>query len=246
MSSPQEKHAALSRMATVMNLNRSNLTNMVSSHYLQQSLSFATLERFLDQAVSLAGEKSRFNIGSMNGGLVVSIDLRPTIPEAPTKASKKRAYDDSADRANAAVSAARKRLTHDASITPEMLEAAEKQIERMFRDVRGTNKELVFESLGLSVTPTTLVTASASAASGSSGVSSKPKLIVACRLSAGIALPIYTLRGALATSGAFPDGMMTTNPESLGPEYRLPLSELGKHAETEGQRSILMFSAVTV
>ena len=62
-------------------------------------------------------------------------------------------------------------------------------------------------------------------------VSSRPKLIVACRLSAGIAVPVYALRSALSTTGAFPDGMMTTNPDSLGPEYRLPLSGLGKAAE---------------
>ena len=40
------------------------------------------------------------------------------------------------------------------------------------------------------------------------------------------------------------DGMMTTNPETLGPEYRLPLSELGRAAEGAGQHSILLFSAV--
>lgn len=235
-------HEQLSRHGSCVNATQSRLGNGVSAHYAKNSLSFAQIERFLDNASKLVTDKSKYNLGSIGEDLVVSVSLNPATVPPPARSGKKRGYDDSADRAKAAVDAARKRLTKDPSITYEMLKVAEEQIERMFRDVKGANGELVFESLGLSVTPTTLVTASASSSIPS--LSTRPKLIVACRLSAGIAVPIYTLRAALGKDGCFPDGMMTTNPESLGPEYRLPLSELGKAAEGNGQHSILLFSAV--
>lgn len=242
MDRVQPLHDQLSRHGALLTTNRSVLSNGVSAHYTKQSLSFAQLERFLEQASKLVTDKCKFNLGSIGEELLVSVGLREGSAPPPPKTGKKRGYDDSADRAKAAVDAARKRLMKDPAITEAMLKAAEEQIERMFRDVKGANNELVFESLGLSVTPTTVVTASASAPVPNS--STRPKLIVACRLSAGIAVPIYALRGALGTGGAFPDGMMTTNPDSLGPEYRLPLSELGRAAEGNGQRSILLFAAV--
>lgn len=242
MDRVQEKHSELSRQAPALTAYRSVLSNCVSAHYVRTSLSFAQLERFLAATLTAVGDKSKFNMGSMGDELVISANLRTTSDVPPPKTGRKRGYDDSADRAKAAVDAARKRLMADPSITEAMLKMAEEQIERMFRDVKGSSGELVFESLGLSVTPTTHVTASSSSSMPS--VSSRPKLIVACRLSAGIAVPVYALRSALSTTGAFPDGMMTTNPDSLGPEYRLPLSGLGKAAEGNGQRSILMFCAV--
>jgi len=242
MERVQELHSQVTRHSGLLSTARSALANCISAHYIRTSLSFAQLERFLENTAQNVPEKSKFNLGTLGDELVISINLRASSAPPPARSGKKRVYDDSGDRAKAAVDAARKRLMSDPSITESMLKVAEKQIERMFRDVKGSNGELVFESLGLSVTPTTVVTASAS--SGTPSASTRPKLIVACRLSAGIAVPIYTLRAALGADGAFPDGMMTTNPESLGPEYRLPLSELGKAAEGNGQRSILMFSAV--
>lgn len=242
MNGVQTLHDQLVRHGALMTITRSVLSNGVSSHYTRQSMSFAQLERFLEGASKLVGDQSKYNIGSLGGELVISVGLRQGSAPPPPKSGKKRGYDDSADRAKAAVDAARKRLMKDSSITEAMLKAAEEQIQRMFRDVKGANNELVFESLGLSVTTATVVSASASSAVPSA--SSRPKLIVACRLSAGIAMPVYALRSALGTDKGFPDGMMTTNPESLGPEYRLPLSELGRAAEGAGQHSILLFSAV--
>lgn len=243
----QATHEQLTRQSVQINAERSTLTNGVSVHFTKKSLSFAQLERFLDNASKIVTDTTKYNIGSMRDELLVSVNVRSATVPPPPKSGKKRGYDDSADRAKAAVDAARKRLTKDPSITDAMLKSAEEQIERMFRDVKGTNGELIFESLGLSVTPTTMVTSSASSEKSipSTGPSTRPKLIIACRLSAGVAVPVYALRGALSTKGVFPDGMMTTNPDTLGPEYRLPLSELGRAAEGNGQRSILMFTAVT-
>lgn len=244
MDRVQAAHRSLETYASrILNVQRSALTNCVSAHYLRTSLSFAQLERFLESASTQQADTTKYNLGSLSDEIVVSINLRPGEGMPPSKSGKKRSYDDSADRAKAAIDAARKRLMKDEAISEGMLKTAERQIERMFRDVKGANGELIFESLGLSVTPTVVVNASASA-SPSVQPSTRPKLIVACRLSAGIGLPIYALRKALSDGGAFPDGMMTTNPSELGPEYRLPLSELGRAAEGNGQRSILLFAAV--
>lgn len=240
-------HQKLCKHAGLLTLDKSTLANFVSAHFIKNSLAFAQLERFLEQTAAIVPKGARYNIGSLGDHLVISVGLRRDeglLGETQNRSKKKRKHDDSADRAKAAVDAARKRLVHDSSITETLLDAAQQQIERLFRDIKGAGDELVFESLGLSVTPTTLVTASCSAQIPSQ--STRPKLIIACRLSAGIAVSIHALRSALGDGKGLPDGLLTTSAETLGPEFRLPLSVLGRAAEKSGQKSILLFSAVAV
>ena len=188
------------------------------------------------------------------GSIVVSINLQASSPATDNASKKKRGYDDSHDRARESVNAARLRLQKNKSATvdDDHLNLAEDVIANMFRHIKGFNGELVIESLGLSVSPnkmfksttTSTSTGNSSSAQPPPNFSTRPQLIIACPLSGGVAIPLSTLKRVLSQNETFFDGMITTNVDSLGPEYRLPMNELGKEAESKGQKSMLLFVAV--
>lgn len=243
-------------------------------HFAGNPLSLSQLGRFLNETTKLVKHRDAFNIGALGGNLIVSIKLTPvgvareTTSSTTTSTStpkplgsgsflephrrysqSKRGYDDSLDRAREAVGAARTRLGRGEEHLEHLgthLDVAEGIIANMFREIKGSNGELVFESLGLSVSPSRVI--QTNAFQGEQAVqpnfSTRPRLIIACRLSGGIAIPLFTLKRVLSQNGQFLDGMITTKIDSLGPEYRLPLSHLGKEAESKGQQSILLFLAV--
>ena len=126
----------------------------------------------------------------------------------------------------------------------EALNRTRTMIEELLRNVRGPQREEVFEACGLSLAPPPSPTAAATngAANGAATTNARPRRRLACRLAAGVPLPLALLRTALGP--CFRDGMLTTRPETLGPEYQLPLSAAGNAIEAAGQRSILLFAAV--
>lgn len=262
----EEQHEVLTRL-TKENLKTAanKLRNGTSSHTLDSPVSLSQVQAFLTASSACKGlvaSSKRFHIGSVGGSLVLSSRLRPSAPVSTgTKTStKKRGYDDSEDRAKAVLEAARTRLNNNKNdkidVTDELLQRAEETITRLFRDLRGAAGEVVVEALGLSVS-----THGAAAAEKQSPASVKalptpptrPKLILAARLAAGVAIPLDVLRRALMPGkegsecdDKFPDGMLSVSPENLAPEYRLPISTLTKTVEAEGQKPILLFSSVGV
>lgn len=263
MEQVETLHESLCKHDALLNATSSKLSNCVSIHYTGNPLSLSQLDRFLNESVAVVKQRSAYHIGSLSGNLVVSVNLRTEASAAPSsslsKPKSKRGYDDSSDRAKDAVDAARERLQNNKTkaVSEDHLRMAQSIIERMFRDIKGSNGELVFESLGLSVSQAQAMrTNTASFGNGSSNgsatppsansFSTRPNLVIACRLSGGIAIPIQTLKRVLSQEGKFLDGMITTKAETLGPEYRLPLSQLGKEAESKGQASMLMFIAVPI
>lgn len=118
------------------------------------------------------------------------------------------------------------------------LELAKSTVAALLSTVKGANGEEVFESCGLSLAPVTTAGGNGGGVAGGE----RPRLILACRLSAGVALPLVALRTALGP--CFVDGMVTTHPESLSESYQLPLSASGMAVEAAGQRSVLLFAAV--
>ena len=259
-----ELHESLTKHTELIHSSNTKLSNCISMHFSGNPLSLLQLGRFLDESSKAVRNRAAYNIGSMAGNLIVSVKLNATsTPAGPPNgngssilkpSSSKRGYDDSYDRARDAVNAARKRLQKSNtvnSVSDEHLEFAQSIIGNMFRELKGANGELIIESLGLSVTPSTVIKQNAFQTGNVSGsepanFSTKPRLIVACRLSGGVAIPAFTLRRVLShpNSSQFFDGMLTTKVDSLGPEYRMPLSDLGKEAESKGQPSMLLFVAV--
>jgi hypothetical protein len=219
----------------------SALRNGISSHRVASPASFPALDAFATQTLGALGGgdgADRVFVGSIDGELIVSARLRapgaqPTA-EAPAPArSKKRGRDDSADRADRTVAAIRKLLVASDAPVTAAVGLARASIEALLRDFKGVGGEEIVESCGLSLAPT-----------NGDGGRDRPKLIIACRLSAGVPLPLTVLRRALGR--CFADGMITTRPELLGEAYRLPLSAAGQAIESQGQRSLLLFAAVPV
>jgi hypothetical protein len=256
-----ELHTSISSHAAILNANSSKLSRCISIHSTGSLLSLSQLDRFLNECIKVFPTKSCYNIGALVGDIVVSINLQSNSDATDTTAKKKRGYDDSYDRARESVNAARLRLqkTKSATVDDDHLNLAEDVIANMFRQIKGFNGELVIESLGLSVSPNKMFK-NTNASTGTSSTSptsptpstaqpppnfsTRPQLIIACRLSGGVAIPLITLKRVLSQNEAFFDGMITTSVDSLGPEYRLPMSDLGKGAESKGQKSMLLFVAV--
>jgi len=234
-------HQKITSAASILRIQSSQLRNGVSSHRCTNPVSFAALESFIGAATSLLGANAekRMFLGSIEGVPVVSARLRAAVPEQSVHGSnvggrkKKRSRDDAHERAEAACAKLRKHgdKAH--------IDRAQNAIEQLLRTVKGPGGEEVFESCGVSLATQATHNASASAASPGK---IRPKVIVAARLSAGVALPLVVMKMALGD--CFGDGMITTNPETLGPEYQLPLSAAGKAVEAAGQRSLLLFAAV--
>lgn len=267
-----ETHTSFTSFASILNATSSKLSRFISVHTAGTMISFSQLDGFLNECVKVFNNKSRYNIGALSGNIIISINLQdvkdlqdkdasatPRSTYRFTSTKKKRGYDDSYDRARESVNAARMRLqkSKSTSIDENHLSLAEDIIAKMFQNIRGTNGELVFESLGLSVSPnkmfkqretstpqTTTTTTTTTTATPPSSFSTRPQLIIACRLSGGVAIPLATLKRVLSQNETFFDGMITTNVDSLGPEYKLPISDLGKEAESKGQQSMLLFVAV--
>ena len=255
MEKINELHSSISSHANILNATSSKLSRCISIHSAGTLLSFSQLDKFLNECVRVFPNKSCYNIGALVGDIVVSINLQSNSDTTNAASTKKRGYDDSHDRARESVNAARLRLqkTKSATVDDDHLNMAEDVIANMFRHIKGFNGELVIESLGLSVSPnkmfkntnaSTTTSSTTSTAQPPPNFSTRPQLIIACRLSGGVAIPLSTLKRVLSQNEAFFDGMITTNVDSLGPEYRLPMSELGKEAESKGQKSMLLFVAV--
>lgn len=265
MDDLQKQHASICEHASILSTSSSKLSNAVSVHFCGNPLSLAQLGKFADEAVKVVKTKRSFNLGVLSGDMVVSVNLKPPILDSasqPASKRKRKAGDDSYDRAKAAVDEAKRildRRSAPSDATSDSLrrhlEYAQSVLERIFRDLRGANDEVVLESLGLSIAPTSPAPSSLSSSSSektepqsssssSSSSSSRPRVIVACRLSGGVAIPVYLLRSVLGANGKFFDGLITTKVDSLGPEYRLPLSQLGKVAEAKGQHSALLFVGI--
>ena len=269
MDDLQKQHASICEHAPILSTSSSKLSNAVSVHFCGNPLSLAQLGKFADEAVKIVKTKRSFNLGVLSGDMVVSVNLKPPILDSasqPASKRKRKAGDDSYDRAKAAVDEAKRILDRRCAPSDATsdslrrhLEYAQSVLERIFRDLRGANDEVVLESLGLSIAPTSPTSPTSPApsshstsssektepqSSSSSSSSSRPRVIVACRLSGGVAIPVYLLRSVLGANGKFFDGLITTKVDSLGPEYRLPLSQLGKVAEAKGQHSALLFVGI--
>lgn len=229
------KHTQLVSAGSLLRIQSSQLRNAVSSHRLPNPVSFAALDGFITTAEKVLGPNTehRLFMGSIEGLPVVSARLRAVSEPSVHGGKKKRARDDAHERAEAACAKLRKHgdKAHIAR--------AQDTIERLLRTVKGPAGEEVFESCGVSLAATATHNASVSSPLVAKA---RPKVIVAARLAAGVALPLAVMKKALGE--CFGDGMITTNPETLGPEYQLPLSAAGKAVEASGQRSLLLFAAV--
>lgn len=249
-------HARIVAAAQTLQPTKSRLRNGISSHRVGGPVAFPVLDSFTERATAaLASDpERRLFLGSVDGDLYVSVQVRARADadaDAGSEPKRKRQRDDCAERAENAVADIRKRVRAN-PLNCAMLAAvdvARDVIEQLLRTVKGAHREEVVESCGLSMASGAQGGASMGGGGscnggGGGGASERPRLIIAARLSAGVPMSLLALKRALGP--CFKDGMVTTQPESLGPAYQLPLSAAGKAVEQAGQRSLLLFAAVPI
>jgi hypothetical protein len=240
------------------------LRNGTSSHRIASPASFHMLDAFERAARDTTHANVPVFVGSVDGALLVSAqldgDARTPPAEPHSASSRKRRREDagaehagSGDKAEAferasasaseAVSRVRARLKGDEGIGDAAFEVAHGTITRVLRGLCGSRGEPVVESIGLSVRSAGGATAMMhTSGSRSNAASANQQLVVALRLSAGVAVPLPKLRQALGP--CFRDGALTTHRDGLGSAFELPISVAGKVVEAEGQRTVLVMGTV--
>lgn len=232
-------HAALVSVAEIQNCTKSVLTETnVSVHTLPQTTSFANI------AALVGSTKTSAYIGTVESDLVFSSHLNPSgncqngadagadadaVDEDAQRPAKRR-RDSSGEEADR-VAAARWRLAKSVpSLPSDELDVAQRVLTRFVRDLRGPNGEIVVQSYAI--------------LSKKLGVAdTRPRVVVAARLNAGIELKVELLKSCLG--GCWEDGLLTTLPTLQGiGKLELPLSDEAATAALFGNVSILLVTSV--
>lgn len=236
-------HAALVSVAEIQNCTKSVLTETnVSVHTLPQTTSFANI------AALVGSTKTSAYIGTVESDLVFSSHLNPSgncqndadadagadagadAVDEDTQRPAKRRRDSSGEEADR-VAAARWRLAKSVpSLPSDELDVAQRVLTRFVRDLRGPNGEIVVQSYAI--------------LSKKLGVAdTRPRVVVAARLNAGIELKVELLKNCLG--GCWEDGLLTTLPTLQGiGKLELPLSDEAATAALFGNVSILLVTSV--
>lgn len=227
--------------------NTPTLRNGISAHTCRSPVSFDTLQKFIKSVVKITGRCDDFGVfvGSIGGNVVLSARLQrspgeSTSAAAPPPPTRKRRRDGDDERVEAAIAAARIKLpkcegggdAQRSADTPSM-RLASRVLRNILEPGLALRDESVIESCGVSVSKRV---------AQPGGPTQPPPLIVAARLSAGVGISLPKLQSRLGT--CFGDGMITTDPNIVGEDYKLPLSKLGAVIEATGQRSLLLFAGV--
>jgi hypothetical protein len=205
-------------------------------HTLPETTSFANLE-----ALAKAAEKAESYVGTVEKDLMFSAHLTPKVapsttdddddaPELPPKKRRRFGggdFDDDTLR----VLAARERLAKSAPNLPsEELDVAQRVLTKLVKDLRGPEGEIVVQS---------------SAILGKKlGVSdSRPRVVVAARLNAGIEINVHLLKECLGE--CWKDGLLTTLSTLHGiGKLELPLTDEASASAFFGNATILLVTSV--
>lgn len=226
-------HTALTKVAQSVNCSKSVLENDVSMHTLPTTVSFANLSRLHE--ASKEGKKrlpQSDYLATSATDLMFSCNfksfLNRTHDEAFVQKHRKRRRDDREDQAER-VDQARARLS---KCMPDLaaaeLDVARNVLVSLVNDLRGASNEVAIQSFALLAKK--LHTSDL-----------KPRVLIAIRLNAGVAVPVALLKRCLGPCWC--DGAVTTESTiSNVSDEDMPLSEEAKAARDYGN---LPFMIVT-
>ena len=209
--------------ATHLKATEHQLKSAVSSHRLSGSLSFRNINSFLEAVkVSDNLKAEQVFLGTVDRLVNVSVAFHYKKPPPPERTGKKRnkreeeaiqTLDQEIDKVLDKVRATAKK-TNAQVIDEEVLAGAKQSLQSLLMQLKGPNQEEVVESWGLS------------ASSPNGMAAGRPSLILSLRMSAGIPVPLSTLRRAPGRS--FNDGVVTTEQHAAGVQgFTLPITEQG-------------------
>ena len=240
MTDLENAHRSLTTVATAQSCSKSELTaNHVSVHTLPQTASFSNIDALATAA------KAESYVGTIEQDLVFSsrlgakkaarpdTDTEEATEEAaePPPKKRRRFADNGFDENVQRVATARERLAKQAPTLPsEELDVAQKVLTKLVKDLRGPGGEIVVQSSAI--------------LSKKLGVSdSRPRVVVAARLNAGVEISVSLLKSCMAE--CWNDGVLTTLSTLHGIGHvELPLSEEAQASAFFGNATILLVTSV--
>ena len=244
-----EVHQALSRVASLQNCSHSVVNGRVSAHtFASGTASFKNLT----QLYNTVKEQSRRArqvpfIGSLCEKLVftsrIMADTAPAAPAAGSTSStssvsmdtmppKKRQRRSECDRFVDRLDEIHERLKTLRKVPEEELECGVGVMRNVIQNVRGSQNEVVAESFAL-------------LARKLDPSDDRARVVLAVRFVAGVAIPLAALKRALGP--CWTGGCVTVTMDACGiGEADLPLGAAAKAAESLGNRSVLLVTAVPV
>jgi hypothetical protein len=235
----RDAHAELCKTARDVNCRTSAFENGVSMHTLPATVSFANLAKLHRSAVDNGKHTLQTDYLATSGSdLVFSSNfkrvaaiLQAADAGATSSSSKhrKRRRDDREDQA-VRVDQARNRLSRCFPDLPASeLEAARTVLVNLVNDLRGASNEVVVQSFALLAKK--LHTNDA-----------KPRVLIAVRLNAGIAVPLALLKRCLGP--CWSDGAVTTEDSvSSVSDADMPLSEEARAARDFGNLPLMVVTS---
>ena len=242
--SVQRAHQSLIAAASTQSCSKSDLTpSNVSVHTLPQTASFSNID-----ALATAARAGSY-VGTVEQDLVFSAHLgakRRARAGNEGKADEEREEEEEEEeegsrpakrrRSNAEgdakrVASARELIGKSAPNLPsEELDVAQRVLTRLARELRGPCGEIVVQSSAI--------------LSKKLGLSdSRPRVVVAARLNAGVEISVSALKGCLGE--CWGDGLLTTLPTLHGiGKVELPLSEEAAASTNFGNATILLVTSV--
>ena len=226
-----ERHQALSAVAKEQNCTASNLQRAVSRHTLPETASFANLE-----AIRAAADVPCF-VGTSAKELSVSahFDAHTNLPadddcELRLPAKKRRRSMEAEEQAER-VAEARMRLLKSMPDLPHAeLDIAERALTKLVNQLRGSEGEICVQSYAL-------------LAKKLAKEDPRPRVVIAVRLHAGVAMSVDRLKEVLGSCWA--DGLLTTLRTLHGiSEVDLPYSPEAQAALAFGNAPLLMVTSV--
>ena len=235
----QSAHAELCNVAKDVNCTTSAFENGVSMHTLPATVSFANLAKLHRAAGSLGKRTPQTDYLATNGSDLVfssnfnraSAMLQAADGGAVASSSKhrKRRRDDREDQAER-VEQARNRLSKCMPDLPASeLDAARTVLVNLVNELRGASNEVVVQSFAL-------------LAKKLHASDAKPRVLIAVRLNAGIAVPLALLKRCLGPCWA--DGAVTTEDSvSSVSDTDMPLSEEARAARDFGNLPLMVVTS---
>lgn len=215
----EEAHDALSKVAKAQNCTASELERCVSRHTLPKTTSFANLE-----AIHAAATGTCF-VGTSASEMAISAHFEGV--EIALPPAKKRRREERTER----VTDARKQLAKSMPDLPSAeLDVAELVLLRLVNQLRGSEGEICvysFAVLGKKLSST----------------DPRPRVVIAARLHAGVAMSVEVLKEVLGT--CWSDGILTTLATLHGiSEIDLPYSAEAQAALSYGNTPLLLVTSV--
>lgn len=228
MKSFKESHDALAEVAKVQNCASSELVHSVSRHVLPETTSFANLE-----AIHAAALVPCF-IGTSAKELAISAHFEAHVTvvadDSDLPVKKRRRSTEAEERAEG-VADARARLAKKMPDLPSAeLNVAEAALVKLVNKLRGSEGEVCIQSYALLAKKLAVD-------------DPRPRVVIAARLHAGVAMPVNLLKEAMGS--CWKDGLLTTLSTLHGiSEVDLPYSAEAEAALSFGNAPLLLVTSV--